>query len=88
MGKDPTFVVPKHIDFGFHRIWINVVDEETMREEADCEEGDSTPEGLWNTDLNIIFLLKTLSWRQMRYYLMHELVHACLDQMDSMAIGP
>ena len=54
-----------------------------MREEAECEEKELTPEGLWDSDVDTIYILKNLSRHKKRYYLMHESIHACLDLMDS-----
>ena len=81
-------IVPKSIDFGFHHIEIEMITEAKMRDEAECQEGEYTPEGLWDTDLETIFLLKGLGRKRTRYYLMHEMVHASLDMMDSLEIGP
>ena len=55
-----------------------------MRDEAECVDGDDTPEGLWDTDIGTIYLLKGLSRSNTRYYLMHEMCHAALDLMDSL----
>ncbi len=76
-------IVPKYLEFGFHKILVEQVTEEFMRDEAECVEGDTTPEGLWDTDHDTIFILKNLSRHKKRYYLMHECIHACLDLMDS-----
>jgi hypothetical protein len=86
--KSIKLVVPNFVDLGFHRIYVDLISPEEMFEEADCEEDDYIPEGLWNSDIDTIFLLDNMSWKQTRYYLCHELVHAMLDCMDSMEIGP
>lgn len=76
-------VLPECIDFGFHMVYIKEVGSEYMREEAECESDELTPEALWDTDHDMILILENLPTRKKRYYLMHELVHACLDLMDS-----
>lgn len=79
-----NYVLPKYIDFGFHKILVERISEEEMWEEAECEEGDMIPEGLWDTDTGTIFLLRNLNTSNARYYLMHEVIHAALDLMDSL----
>jgi Zn-dependent peptidase ImmA (M78 family) len=83
LQKPKAKVLPKYIRFGFHQILVEQVTEEFMREEADCEDDEETPEGLWATDVDTVFILKNLSRHKKRYYLMHECIHACLDLMDS-----
>jgi hypothetical protein len=86
--KKITGPIPKYIDFGFHKILIQVIGTARMREEAECQEGEETPEGLWDTDIDTIFLLRGMSRKKQRYYLMHEAVHAALDLMDSIDRTP
>ena len=76
-------IVPKYIKFGFHQILVEQVSEEFMRVESECEPDEITPEGLWDSDVDTLYLLKNLSRKRKRYYLMHECIHACLDLMDS-----
>lgn len=53
-----------------------------MREEAESEAGDPTPEGMWDDDLDTIFLGKWLSAKRKREVLFHELVHAVMDYRE------
>jgi Zn-dependent peptidase ImmA (M78 family) len=79
-----TGPLPTYVDFGFHKVRVERINEKRMREEAECEEEEPTPEGLWLTDLDTIYILKTLNRASQRYYLMHEMVHAALDLMDNL----
>jgi hypothetical protein len=76
-------IVPRYIKFGFHQLLVEQVSDAFMRAEAECEPGEATPEGLCDSDVETIYLLKSLSRHKKRYYLMHECIHACLDLMDS-----
>lgn len=75
-------ILPKKVDFGITIIHIELVDRKKMREEAECEEDEYTPEGLWDTDRDTVFVGKWLRKKRKREVLMHELAHACLDWRD------
>jgi len=73
---------PKAIDLKFALIVVLVVGKKRMREEADCEAWEATPEGLWDTEEETVYVGKWLSAKRKREVLMHELAHACLDWRD------
>jgi Zn-dependent peptidase ImmA (M78 family) len=75
-------IFPGRVDLGFALIHIRLVDKKTMREEAECEPDESTPEGLWDTDADVVYVGKWLRNKRKREVLMHELAHACLDWRD------
>jgi hypothetical protein len=74
--------LPRKIDLCFVVVHIKYVQEKRMREEAECEDDDPTPEGMWDTDTDTIWVLKRQSRRKMRNVILHELVHAALDLRD------
>jgi Zn-dependent peptidase ImmA (M78 family) len=71
--------LPRKIDFGLAVIYLRQVGARAMREEADCENDDPTPDGLWDAEADTIYLLRTLSLKRKREVLFHELVHAAVD---------
>ena len=74
--------LPKKIDLGFALITVRYVGAKRMRDEGECEEGDLTPEGLWDTDHDTIWVLKQ-SRKSMQVIICHELVHAAMDLRDA-----
>lgn len=77
--------LPHRIDFGVAVIPIRQVGKREMREIAECDEDDVTPDGLWDGDDGVIYLLKTAPNRQKREVLFHEIVHAANDHTYWMA---
>ncbi len=77
--------LPQKIDLGFWVITVHYVGEKRIREEGDCEPGDETPEGLWLTDDDTIYILRSLSLARKRYVLCHEMIHAMVDVRDGLA---
>jgi Zn-dependent peptidase ImmA (M78 family) len=75
-------ILPYYVDFGIAKAKIELIDKRKMREEAECEEDDNTPEGLCDTDLDIVYVGNWLRKRRKREVLMHELAHFCLDWRD------
>lgn len=73
---------PKSIDLKFALIEVVLVSRARMREEGECEDDESTPEGLWDTEEDTVFVGKWLPAKRRREVLMHELAHACLDWRD------
>lgn len=73
---------PTKIDLFVQIIQVKLVDKKTMREEAECEDDDSTPEGLWDGDNETVYVGKWLRRKRRYEVLMHELAHACLDWRD------
>lgn len=71
--------LPNKLDLGLALIHIRLVAKGEMREEAECEEDDPTPEGLWADDEDTIFVGKWLSAKRKREVLFHELIHAAID---------
>ena len=67
---------------------VEELTDKQMFDLAELEEGEYIPESLWDTDVDTVYVLKKLDWKKKRYYLMHEMVHACLDLMDSLETGP
>jgi Zn-dependent peptidase ImmA (M78 family) len=80
--------IPAVINLGYHRITVTQVTRAAMRDLGGILKNGDTCEGLWDCDKETIYLLSNLAWRKKRYYLMHEMVHACLDLMDSLETGP
>jgi hypothetical protein len=72
--------LPRRIDFGLAVIHLRQVGVKEIREEADCEADDPTPDGLWDAAAETIFVLRRLSLKRKREVLFHELVHAAVDQ--------
>ena len=79
---------PKHIDLGFVLIEVTLLGKKRMREEAECEDDEPTPEGLWDTDSDTVYIGRWLSAKRKREVLMHELAHACLDWRDESKCQP
>lgn len=75
-------LIPSFIDLRFVRIEVKLVTRSEMREEAEAEDDESTPEGLWHGDTETVYIGKWLSSKRKREVLMHELAHACLDWRD------
>jgi Zn-dependent peptidase ImmA (M78 family) len=75
-------VLPKRVDFGFAVCHIELMDKRRMRELAECEEDDNTPEGLFDGDMDTVYVGKWLRSRRKREAFMHELAHFCLDWRD------
>ena len=67
------------IDLGLGVIPIILVSPAQMRDHADCEEDDVTPNGLWDHDLEVIYIGKWLPWKEKRKVFWHELRHAVAD---------
>jgi Zn-dependent peptidase ImmA (M78 family) len=74
--------LPDYIDLFLAKIKVELISHAQMRLEAECEEDHRTPEGLWDTDNETIFIGKWLRSHRKREVLMHELAHACLDWRD------
>ena len=83
MAKHLTGPLPKYVDFGFHKVRVEIIGIARMREETDCEPEEITPTGAWQTDDDTIYILKGMNRNEQRYTLMHEMIHASLDMMDS-----
>jgi Zn-dependent peptidase ImmA (M78 family) len=77
--------LPRKIDLGFWIIDVKYVGERRIREEAECEDDDETPDGAWQTEHDTIYVLRTLSAARKRYTICHELVHAMIDIQDGIA---
>jgi Zn-dependent peptidase ImmA (M78 family) len=71
--------LPKKIDFGIAVVHITQVGVGEMRDIADCEQDEPTPDGCWDAQSDSIYLLKKLSLKRKREVLFHELVHAAVD---------
>ena len=75
-------ILPKKVDFGIAVAHVELVSKAKMRELAECEEDDYTPEGLFDGDIDTVFVGGWLRKRRKREVLMHELAHFCLDWRD------
>lgn len=75
-------ILPKMVDFGIAVAHVELVNKAKMREEAECEEDDYTPEGLFLGDDDLVLIGNWLRKRRKREVLMHELAHFCLDWRD------
>ena len=73
---------PTYIDLRFVRIKVELLNKKRMREECEAEDDEATPEGLWDTETETVFVGKWLNAKRRREVLMHELAHACLDWRD------
>lgn len=71
--------LPSRIDFGVAILNVRQLSVKDMRLEADCDEYDPTPDGLWDSEQDTIFMLRRLSQRKKREVLAHELIHAAVD---------
>ncbi len=74
-----TVRFPRRIDIGFARFPIRLLTKKRIREEAECDADDPTPDGLWDSDSETIFVGRWLSPTKRREVILHELVHAALD---------
>ena len=77
MQKHTTLL--KRIDLGFDVIHVRVVAAVTMREEAGCDPDEQTPDGCYVDTDKVVYLLDTLSQKNARKTLLHELGHAMWD---------
>jgi hypothetical protein len=74
---------PKMIDLFVTVAHVRLVTKAEMRREAECEDDEYTPEGLWDGDLDTVYVGKWLRGKRRREVLMHELAHCCLDWRDN-----
>ena len=74
--------IPLTIDLRFAIIHITQLTKAAMREEAECDPDEYTPEGLWDVGEDTIYVGRWLSPTRKRQVLMHELVHAALDYSE------
>lgn len=73
--------IKKRIDLGPAVLSVDWVEDQIMRQETECDEGDATPDGAWDVDGKRILLHVRLK-KQPRYarqILLHEIAHAVLD---------
>ena len=74
---------PRKIRVGnFVEINVRYVVRSVMRDEAEVEEDEATPEGLWDDDVDTIYVGRWLSDKRKREVLLHELGHACWDYRE------
>jgi len=71
--------LPSKIDLGLALLNVKLLTKKEMREEAECEDDDPTPEGMWCDEHDTVFLGRWLSAKRKREVLFHELVHAMID---------
>lgn len=72
--------LPAQIELPFgYRIAVREVGEKELRDAAECEAGDDTPDGCWDSETRTIYVDRSLPRRRSRYILAHEFGHAFLD---------
>lgn len=73
--------IKRRIDLGPAVVSVEWLSETEMRAEAECDEGEEAPDGLWDSERNRILLHVSLRKRPRyaRQILLHELIHACCD---------
>ena len=74
--------IPRKIDRGIYTVKGVLVTKKVMREESDCEDGESTPEGLWDCDTDSVYIGRWLTAQRKREVLFHELTHAMIDYRE------
>jgi Zn-dependent peptidase ImmA (M78 family) len=74
--------IPSVIHLGLYDVRVVMLTKKAMRVEADCDEGDITPEGMWVDEDDTIYLGRWLSSKRKREVLFHELTHAVLDYRE------
>ena len=74
--------IPRKIDLGIYTVRVVLVTKKVMREEGDAEDGDPTPEGLWDYDTDSVYIGRWLSAQRKREVLFHELTHAMIDYRE------
>jgi Zn-dependent peptidase ImmA (M78 family) len=74
--------LPKSINLFVTEVHVKLMTKVQMREEAECEDDHTTPEGLYDGDVETIYIGRWLRRKRRREILMHELAHACLDWRD------
>lgn len=72
--RPTSFTLP----FGYN-VAIVYVDDKKMRDEAECQPDDPTPDGLWDSETRTIYVLRRLRKKRLRYVLIHEVLHAAID---------
>lgn len=71
--------LPRHVDLGVARIPVKVVSRKVMFDEADCDEDETPPDGLWSCEDETIYIGAWLPAKEKRIVLFHEIVHAAND---------
>ena len=73
---------PETIDLFATIINVELVSRTKMRDISECDDDDYTPEGLYDGDVETVYVGKWLKNKRKMSVLMHELAHACLDWRD------
>jgi Zn-dependent peptidase ImmA (M78 family) len=74
--------LPSKIDLGLELVHVKLVTKAKMRDEADCDDDDPTPEGMWDYSEDTVYVGRWLSAKRKREVLFHELVHAMIDYRE------
>jgi Zn-dependent peptidase ImmA (M78 family) len=70
--------IPRSVRLPFgYAIRVMQVTRAEMRDAAECEADE--PDGCWDADEKVIYLLRSLPITRKRYVLCHELQHAAAD---------
>jgi len=70
------------LPFGFN-ISVRQVTRAEMKDACECDGDEEGPDGLWDAEEMVIYLVRTLPVRRRRYVLCHELQHAVVDLMHA-----
>lgn len=73
--------IKRKLDLGVQIVHVVWLTEAAMRDEAECDEDEDTPDGLWDDEGMRILLHKRLikTPRYARQIYLHEIGHAALD---------
>jgi len=76
--------IPSQINLGAFLLHVKLVNRKEMVEESEWEPEDGTeiPHGLWNPDIETIYIAKWIPRQEQRWALLHEIGHAALDFRD------
>lgn len=66
------------LPFGYV-VLVKIVSDAEMKDAADCDGGDDTPDGCWDVDTRTIFICRAAPLKRQKYVLGHELGHALWD---------
>jgi len=78
--------IPPFVDFGLGKVTIERVSRVRMRQLDGGEVGDCTPDGLWDCDVDTIYIGDWLTGAKLRRVFWHEMIHAIID-MDYASVG-
>lgn len=82
--KRRTGPIPTQIDLGAFLLHVRLVTKKEMIEESEWEpdQGVEIPQGLWDPEMETIYIAKWITRQEQRWALLHEIGHAVLDYRD------